>query len=247
MSEWNRQDDVHGVRSRTSTRRKSSSSAAIAGVVVISVAQRVSLMAAIGLAAVLLAIALAFSYGGRRRQQIARAALPPPERRHGSYEICGRPRLVAEHHWNLGCTLLEQYAADHGGDTHVPKKLKVGSYPLGEWVEGERRWRSGDPERAARLASLGLWGPIEFRAPADIDLGGAPMEMGFGKYRSREVRWIVENDPSYVSWLLRTYAEPDPVRDEVMRIQKQIRSQPEFWVTQRGLAAEQLSPISPEV
>ena len=28
MSDWNRQDDVHGVRSRTSTRRKSSSSAA---------------------------------------------------------------------------------------------------------------------------------------------------------------------------------------------------------------------------
>ena len=30
-SEWNRQDDVHGVRSRTSTRRKSSSSVARAG------------------------------------------------------------------------------------------------------------------------------------------------------------------------------------------------------------------------
>lgn len=219
----------------------------IAGIVVISVAQRVSLMAAIGLAAALLAIAFAFSYWGRRRQQIAQAALPPSERRRDSYEICGRPRLVAENHWNLGCTLLEQYSADHDGDTHVPKKLKIGTYPLGEWVERERKWRSGDPERAARLASLGLWGPIELRAPADIDLGGAPMEMGFGKYRSREVRWVVENDPSYINWLLRTYAGPDPVRDEVLRIQKQIRSQPEFWVTQRSLAAEQLPPISTEV
>ena len=45
----------------------------IAGIVVISVAQRGSLMAAIGLAAVLLAIALAFSYWGRRRQQMAPA------------------------------------------------------------------------------------------------------------------------------------------------------------------------------
>lgn len=217
----------------------------IVGIVVISVAQRVSLVAAIGLTAVLLGIAFAFSYWRLRRQQIARAALPPPERR--SPNPCGTPALRAEYQWDLGCTLLEQYAAGHDGDTHVPRKLKISSYALGEWVEGERKWRSGDPERAARLASLGLWGPIELRAPADIDLGGTPMEMGFGKYRSREVRWVVENDPPYASWLLRTYAEPDPVRDEVMRIQKQIRSQPEFWVTQRGLAAEQLSPVSTEV
>ena len=215
----------------------------IAGVVVISVAQKTSLVAAIALPAVLLAVAFAFSYWGRRRQQIAQAALPPSD----PQLYCGTPAAWSEYRWDQGCTLLEQYAADHDGDTHVPKKLKVGSYPLGQWVEGERKWCSRDSEHGARLASLGLWGPIELRAPSDIDLGGEPMEMGFGKYRAREVRWVVENDPSYITWLLRTSAGPDPVRNEVMRIQKQIRSQPEFWVTQRSLAAEHLSSISLEV
>ncbi|MDA0300905.1 MAG: helicase associated domain-containing protein [Chloroflexi bacterium] len=210
---------------------------------VIYVAQNVSVMAAIGLAAVLLAGGFALGYWGRQRRQSVQAATPSSDPRHGDF-VCGTPALVEAHYWEVGCALLEQYAADHGGDTHVPRKLKVGTYPLGEWVEWERKWRLGDSERAARLASLGLWGPIELRAPADIDLGGAPMAMGFGKHRSREVRWVVENDPSYIDWILHYRAGPEAVRDEATRIRKQIRSQPEFWATRRALVTESLSPDS---
>jgi len=44
------------------------------------------------------------------------------------------------------------------------------------------------------------------------------VRMGFGKYSTREVEWVVENDPSYVRWLLSRRAGPQSVRDELTRL-----------------------------
>jgi hypothetical protein len=39
--------------------------------------------------------------------------------------------------------------------------------------------------------------------------------LGFGKYRGRSVRWIVENDPSYVEWLLEKAKNIGPLMRDI--------------------------------
>ncbi len=68
------------------------------------------------------------------------------------------------------------------------------------------------------------------------------MQMGFGKHRSREVRWVVENDPPYLDWVFKHAAGPQAARAEAQQILTEIpdcpqcgrRLTPVLW----GLLAE---------
>jgi hypothetical protein len=51
--------------------------------------------------------------------------------------------------------------------------------------------------------------------------------MGFGKHRSREVRWVVENDPSYIGWIFTHAAGSAAVRSEAEEILAEGRDCPE--------------------
>ena len=52
------------------------------------------------------------------------------------------------------------------------------------------------------------------------------MQMGFGKYRSQEVRWVVENDRAYIRWVLIHTAGSEAVRTEAGRILNEDRDCP---------------------
>lgn len=57
------------------------------------------------------------------------------------------------------------------------------------------------------------------------------MQMGFGKYRAHEIRWVVTNDPRYTGWVLRYPACPAVVRDEIERILDEGRACPHCGAT----------------